>query len=106
MKHAVIDNPKLIGCINCSPIPNTKLSKRQSLYMGFGIVQLRIDNNCVWSDMESNKTVGWLTKKYKEKLDNAECSTLFFNSALHDETYEYNKKDGEWYLIEQGQGFV
>lgn len=47
-----------------------------------------------------------LEEEYGERFKNATCITLFFNAPLHDETYEYNKEDGQWYLIAQGMGFA
>jgi len=107
MKHEIIEQPKLIGCLNCSPVPSKALPKTTSLDIGFGMVTLEIDDETVWYEMESNKNVNWLTKRYKKNLESAaKCSTLHFETPLHDELYEYNKNDGEWYLVKQGMGFA
>jgi hypothetical protein len=47
-----------------------------------------------------------IEEEYGDRFTNAVCITLFFNTPLHDETYEYNKHDGQWYLIAQGMGFA
>jgi hypothetical protein len=108
VKHEVIKNPKLIGCLNCSPIPSVKLPKNTLLAVGFGEISLTIDGEEVWYtvDGDERKTVRWLEKKFKEQLQKADCALLFFNQPLHDETYKYDKESGEWYLVKQGKGFA
>lgn len=109
MKHEPIKNPKLCGCGFCGTIPPIKLPKSRQLGVGFGEISLTIDGEEVWytiSEEHGTKTVRWLEKKFKEQLQKAECALLFFNQPLHDETYEYNKESGEWYLVKQGMGFA
>lgn len=116
MKHTPIMPSGHIGCGCCSK-KDQILSKDSWLDVGFGVVQLIIQlsngqsiygeyiGGC--SEFEDEvPTVKKLEEEYKTKLDASECSTLYINAPLHDELYEYNKADGEWYLIKQGRGFA
>jgi hypothetical protein len=106
MKHKKIENPRLIGCLNCSPVQETKLPKDTSTDMGFGILNLFFDDMAINIDENQCPTVADVEERYKKNIEKSECTLLKFISPLHSETYEYNKEDGEWYLVEQGMGFA
>jgi len=116
VKHTPI-KPKHVGCGCCVPSGQI-LHKTKSLDVGFGFVTLIIkfhDGSSIYrgyiggvEELEEKEpeTVEDLEREYGDKLQEADCVTLFFNTPLHDETYEYNQEDGEWYLIAQGMGFA
>jgi len=109
VKHSIITEPKTIGCWVCARKPPVVLPPDWSLGVGFGSVELIIDDKMAWlsiSEEHGDKTVAWLTEKFRRQLDAAECALLHFDQPLHDETYEFNKDDGKWYLVKQGQGFA
>jgi len=86
-----------------------KLLKSRQLGVGFGEITLTVGGEEIWrtiSEEHGTKTVRWLEKKFKEKLQKAECALLFFNAPLYDETYEYDRESGEWYLVKKGKGFA
>lgn len=85
------------------------LPKGWQLGVGFGEIQLRIDGKLVWKSLcedHGTKTVAWLEKKFERELKKAECVTLWFNTPLHDELYQYDKEDDQWYLVTEGPGFA
>ncbi len=111
MKHKPIEKPVLVGCLNCSPIPDVKLPKDTDLDVGVGDVSLSKNGKTIWNymrvhDDEPYPTVADLEKLFEHYLQQEACYTLHFNGPLRDETYEYNKEDKEWYLIKQGMGFA
>jgi len=109
LKHTPIENPKLVGCLNCSPVPSKILPIDKKLWTSGGIT-LKTDNHSTvyFSNEMSDKgiTLKSIIKKNKGRIEKANEVTLFVRSALHDETYELNKEDGNWYLIKQGLGYA
>lgn len=105
MKNKVIENPEIIGCLNCSRTP-AKLPKDAICAVGLGVVNLTVNDTQLWGGDDENMTVAILEDEFKEQIENGECVKLAFWGPLHSETYERNKEDGEWYLIEQGMGFA
>ena len=89
------------------------LNKDKSLDVGFGCVTLMIveSGNRAFREefvggFDDTPTVQEVEHNHGDRIRESECTTLFFNSPLHDELYEFNKDDGEWYLVKQGQGFA
>lgn len=116
MKHTPLQEVKHYGCTCCNNV-GRKLSKDKWLDVGFGSVEFKVEyekgrpleRSYIGGLSESEDQVTMvkdLEEEYGRKFENATCITLFFNTPLHDETYEYNKDDGEWYLIAQGMGFA
>lgn len=116
MKNQPLQDVKHIGCRCCNSIGRT-LSKDKWLEVGFGSVTFIIKYpngrnffqqyiGGLYESEDKMIQVKDLEKLYRDKFEDADCITLFFNTPLHDETYEYNKDDGEWYLIAQGMGFA
>lgn len=105
MKHEPMQSPKLIGCATCSQI-GAVLSKNKICAVGMGQVTLIVDDELIWEGDDENMIVGHLETFYSERIRGGECSTIGFYGPLHEETYEYNKEDGQWYLIKQGMGFA
>lgn len=106
MKNEILTNPKLIGCATCGGAPAVKLPKDALCCVGFGLVTLEIDDETAWCGDDETVSVAFLEDRYCKALQASECATLDFSGPLHSERYEYNKANGEWYLIEQGQGFA
>lgn len=112
MKHTPIE-PKHIGC-GCCNSAGQILAKDHSIDVGFGTVNLLIRTSgtqsiyreFVGAVTDWDYKVSDLETEYADALKNAECATLHFNTPLHDEMYEYNREDGQWYLIKQGMGFA
>jgi hypothetical protein len=108
--------PRHIGCSCCNNIGQI-LNKEKWLDVGFGSVEFKIEyangqpleRSYVGglSDSEDQVTkVKDLEEKYGDRMKKAKCVTLFFDTPLHDETYEFNQEDSQWYLIAQGMGFA
>lgn len=115
MKHTPIE-PKHKSCGCCTPMGRI-LDKGKWLDVGFGSVTFIIkypSGQSLYreyigglSESEDQVTkVKDLEEEYGDRMEKAEYTTLFFNTPLHDETYEYNKEDKQWYLIAQGMGFA
>jgi hypothetical protein len=114
MKHTPIQDPKHIGCA-CCPGPGRELRKDKMLDVGFGetVLTIEFDSDRKETveyvggiDWDNFPTVADWEKEHGHKFTNAECVTIYFNTPLHDETYEFNSEDGKWYLIKQGMGFA
>ena len=115
MKHEPITDPAHHGCGCCPGVPKV-LSKDKWLDVGFGEVVFNIEypngrpftKSYVSADDYDDECtmVKDLEEEYADKFKRANCITLFFNTPLHDETYEFNKEDKQWYLINQGRGFA
>lgn len=112
MKRKPIENPKLIGCYTCSPIPFVILQKDRELWNEFcEMTNLIIDGeNKEISfrsiDDHSAITTYEIEEFYKLELEECEYAEILIMSPIHDETYEYNKEDKQWHLVNQGYGFV
>lgn len=110
MKNKPTENPKLVGCLNCSPIPPKILPINKRLWASGGVI-LKTDNHDTVYFTEAflsdeGITLKSIIKKNTNRIKECNEVTLFIRSALHDETYELNKEDGNWYLIKQGIGYV
>ena len=106
MQNKIVENPKFIGCLNCSSKPTTKLNKYNPIYVyGFIILNIKGKRSKFIPDDEGIRPVE-IYKKYKGLLLKSDCSTLEVSGMLHGEVYEFNKEDREWYLIEQNQGLA
>lgn len=112
MKNKPIAEPKLIGCLNCSPVPQKRLPKNYRIYEGFDITSLSLNGKFVNIPKHHHKESGMDYYRLKEiteivkKAINLTPALLTHSTPLHEETYEYNKKDGYWYLVKQGLGFA
>lgn len=115
MKHIPI-KPHGGTCTCCKPMGRI-LNKEKWLDVGFGGVTFIIEypsgkslyREYIGGISESEDQVTKakdLEEEYGDRMAKAKCTTLFFNTPLHDETYEYNKDDGQWHLIAQGMGFA
>lgn len=109
MKRKPLENPHFSGCGNCGKVPNKTLPKNFKFEgSGVHILSVNIDETEAKTYIHEDEyfILKEFNKKYKEKLDKAECAEIRIDTPLHDETYEYNRFDGRWYLVEQGQGYA
>lgn len=92
------------GCLNCSNI-QTKLNEDHKFGDGSGVhfYTMSIDND---SYNLQNTSVREILLRYKEQINNAELVEIKILTPLHDETYELNKDDNVFYLVQQGIGYV
>lgn len=116
MKNTPIQDPRHIGCGCCGGVEKI-LDKETWLDVGFGTVDFKIEysngstlqREYIGGISESEDQVTMvkdIEEEYGARFEKAVCITLFFNTPLHDETYEFNKEDKQWYLIAQGRGFA
>ena len=116
MKNKPLEVIKHNSCACCNDVGRI-LEKDKWLDVGFGTVTFVIkyrNGKSLFreyvgglSESEDQVTkVKDLEEEYGNRFEKADCITLFFNTPLHDETYEFNKDDSEWYLIAQGMGFA
>ena len=90
-----------VGCLNCGA-PPTILPPKSILAVGFGMVAVTRDGECMWSgDDETMTSYRWTrwAKKQPERDWQIE-----FLGPLHKETYQY--QDGQWVMIATGMGFA
>jgi hypothetical protein len=87
----------------------TELPQNYRIEPGFGYVSLQVAGKDI-EVPEHRSRKGWqfwklpeITSIAKKRRGKAE---LTIGSALHDETYEFNRKDGRWRLVNQGPGFA
>jgi hypothetical protein len=110
MINKVIEKPQLIGCLNCSPIPKVKLDKDKEFII-YGIVSLKIAGEKEKYFMEGiyqgkELSANRIMKKWGKLIKRRHHAYLSIIRMMHSETYEYDKKTNEWYLIDQGLGMA
>ena len=86
-----IEKVKFYGCGNCGTLATQTLDKEEML------------ESCFVHIVSLNGTKEINGIKVCE-LEAKENDTLLFMTPLHDETYQL--QDGEWILVEQGQGYA
>lgn len=108
MKNKPIEKPVLYGCATCGTVPKTVLSKDKGWFGGdMHIVTITIDDFTYEVTEEDDYfTVEEIEKRFGDKLKKCTTAEIFNMTPLHDETYEYNTDDGNWYLVKQGEGFA
>lgn len=108
MKRKPIENPKHIGCASCTPTLTMILSKDKGFYGGFPHMCFITIDDFVYEVREEDGyfTVEELERRFGDKLKNCNFAEIQHITPLHDETYEYNTEDKNWYLVEQGQGYA
>jgi hypothetical protein len=120
MRKKPLAKPQLFGCANCSPIPSHVLAEDEAwivtgyihmldIVFGYGDkaegVSLNVD------EREDQEEYDWVSVQrvnefFANQLKEADWIELRHMTPMHDETYEYNKDDGKWYLVEQGHGYA
>ena len=95
---------RLIGCANCSPLPDSILPQKAELYADWATV---IEERWIPVDTGKESTtppVGVLARKYC--TDPASRYFLRVETPLHSETYEWDLARGRWVLAGQGHGYA
>ncbi|MDP4224860.1 MAG: hypothetical protein Q8910_00620 [Bacteroidota bacterium] len=105
MKNKPIENPRFIGCLNCSPTQTVIISKDRYCDVGFGGASLDIDDESIDLN-ERGLTLGEIENLYADKLASCDVAEIVLFGPMHGETFELNKEDGNWYLTEQNEGFA
>lgn len=105
MRRAPILNPNHIGFANYGKKPSVILDDDTIFFpCSAHILQLTIDNINYFLKQSSLK-ISQINELYRDLLETCEYAELFYDTPLHDVTYEYNKEDKNWYLVEQGIGY-
>ena len=96
MKNKIIMKPKLVGCLNCSPIPERILDEKQEIGI-YRIVSLKINGQKEkWFNDGYYRgkplTIRRIMKKWGKRIRHEFWTELFIGSPMHSETYEYDKK--------------
>lgn len=110
MINKTIENPKLIGCLNCSPIPNNQLEENEEI-SPYGIVSLKISGQrekWFYDGIYKGEplSIKRIMKKWGKYITKSHHTLLNICGFTHIETYEYDKKTNKWYLVGQGKGFA
>lgn len=116
MKYKPIENAKLYGCMNCSPVPNKTLQRGRKMFL-YGMLSAFFDVNIEESwknsidlteltELDEGFTLEQIEKRCKDKIENCQHAFIEFMGMMHGEVYELNKDDGEWYLINQSKGMA
>lgn len=105
MRRAPILNPSHIGFANYGKKPSVILDDDTIFFpCSQHILQLTV-NNINYFLKESSLKISEITVAYKDLLEKCEYAELFYDTPFHDVTYEYNKEDKNWYLVDQGIGY-
>lgn len=120
MRYEPIEKPKLAGCMNCSGVAPTILNRDQKLHVyGMASIYFDTDIECQWDNYEKTtvnlmdltfKDEGFTIREIEEvhidRINNSEYVCIDISGMLHGETYELNKEDNEWYLVDQNIGMA
>ncbi|MBS6025921.1 MAG: hypothetical protein KIB00_17755 [Paeniclostridium sordellii] len=71
---------------------------------GVNLYILRINEN-LEIDVDG-KTLKSVMNKYTKSISESDLIEFIVDTPLHNEVYELNKDDMEFYLVEQGQGYA
>lgn len=84
------------------------LRKDKMFYAGdVYVLNITIDDFTTEIDTgENGISLAKLTNQFRDKLAKCQFAELVYVKPLSDETYEYNAKDGKWYLVAQGPGYA
>lgn len=106
-----IVKPIFQGCLNCSPTPLAKLQMLNT-FIGINSIDewlLKNDKNVdlsEWfSDNSMDDSVSLMRIENRIRKDSDHDWRIFFNSGLHDETYQRQDKN-LWVLVIQGKGYA
>lgn len=110
MINKIIARPKIIGCLNCSPVPNIELKEDEEV-SPYGIVSLKISGErekWFYDGIYKQEplSVKRIMKKWGKYIKKSHHTLLNICGFTHMETYEYDKKTDKWYLVQQGRGMA
>ena len=97
--------PRLIGCLNCSPVPSAILKQSEQLRTdGFlrVIQQKTVHFDC--GGEFKGPTAGDLAKEHC--TDEGATYFLHVQTALHEEVYQWDWARHRWVLVGQGLGYA
>ena len=107
MKNKPIEAPQFYGCGTCGTTPKTILTDDKVFFLGgVHMLSLTIDGRGYEQIADDGLVISMIDNRFKNQLENCQHAELFHMTPLHDETYEYNKADGKWYLVAQGPGYA
>lgn len=95
-------SPRLIGCLNCSPVPSPILRQSDALYAWWATIieQRSIPVEC--KERHETPQVGLLAKQH---CTNPHSTYLLrVVTPLHEEVYQWDLARGRWVLVGQGLG--
>ncbi|HFD2033524.1 TPA: hypothetical protein ACF2DD_002101 [Clostridium perfringens] len=108
--------PKFQGCLNCSTIKPQILDLDKEFCL-YGVVEFKAcgfksewfpDGELVKGYKGKRKYIPLTPRKimmlFPKHFKRGLWIELSIISTMGYHTYEYNKKDGNWYLVEQGRG--
>lgn len=105
MRRTPILNPQHIGFATYGKKPSVILNDDTIFFPCCEhILQLTI-NNVNYFLRDSSLKISQINELYGYMLEDCEYAELFYDTPLHDVTYEYNKEDRNWYLVDQGIGY-
>lgn len=109
--------PKFQGCVNCSNTKPEILEPNEELSI-FGILEYKsCGYESKWFHDGERKvgfgrkskyvpiSVNYIESRYSKQIKRALWSEIRIATPGGCFTYEYNKDDGNWYLVEQHRGF-
>lgn len=118
MRRKPIEEPKFMGCLNCSPMATVKQDKNKVQFIGFdyGLCNIYLYEKGIDEPIEVHylgdiiknyqTTLAEIERVFAREIDIYDYIEIDFISALRGEVYEFNKEDSEWYLVEQNQGWA
>lgn len=105
MRKAPILNPNHIGFASYGKKPSVILDDDTIFFpCSQHILQLTVDDKNYFLK-ESDLKISQINNTYNNLLKECQYAELFYDTPFHDETYEYNKEDKNWYLVDQGIGY-
>lgn len=95
-------NPRLIGCLHCSPVPSRILRQSERLYGWYADVIEQRHIPVETGKDEKTPRVGDLARWHC--TDPHSTYLLHVVTPLHEETYQWDLARGRWVLVGQGLG--
>lgn len=120
MRYEPITKPKLVGCMNCSGVAPTILDRDQKVHVyGMASIYFDTDTENQWDDYENTtvdltdltfKDEGFTIREIEEshlsRINASDFVCIDIVGMMHGETYELNKDDDQWYLVDQNIGLA
>lgn len=95
--------PRLVGCLTCSPVPETILRQKYEPHV-CGSIEV-VEERAVFSAIDRpGMSVGRLAREFC--TDPHSRYFLKVSKPLHGETYEWDLARGRWVLVGQDLGYA